>query len=110
MCRRDLLLSSHVIPGVPGIEQACIRYPGMSPAGRSAFRQAHGCDRPPVCLGITEQFDPSAGYSKYWWGISRSALRGMVETAGFEVIEEQFWTTFPVDLLARPAESPGLRT
>ena len=109
ICRRDLLLGSHVIPEVPGIEGACIWYPGMSAAGRRAFRQAHGGNRAPVCLGVTEEFDPSAGYSNYWWGISRSALRGMVRAAGFEVVEEHFWTTFLADLLARPVESPGSR-
>jgi SAM-dependent methyltransferase len=105
ICRRDLLLGSHVIPEVPGIEGACIWYPGVSPAGRRAFRRAHGGDRAPLCLGVTEPFDPGAGYSNYWWGISRSALRSMVETAGFEVLEEHFWTTFLADLHARPVAS-----
>jgi hypothetical protein len=102
ICRRDLLLGSHVIPEVPGIEQACVWYPGISDGARAAFRQAHGGARAPACLGVTEPFDPRAGYSNYWWGISRSALRAMVAAAGFEVVEEHFWTTFLADLLARP--------
>jgi hypothetical protein len=102
ICGRHLLLGSHVIPEVPGIEQACVWYPGLSDGARAAFRQAHGGARAPVCLGVTEPFDPRAGYSNYWWGISRSALRAMVAAAGFELVEEHFWTTFLADLLARP--------
>jgi hypothetical protein len=110
LCERDLLLGSHVIPEVPGIEQACIWYPGISEGARDALRRAHGGARAPACLGVTEPFDPEAGYSNYWWGISRSALRAMVATAGFEVVEERFWTTFLADILARPAGPPSLRT
>ena len=106
MCRRQLLLGSHVIPEVPGIEQACIWYPGISDGARAAFRQAHGGARAPACVGVTEPFDPRGGYSNYWWGISRSALRAMVATAGFEIVEEHFWTTFLADVLAVPVETP----
>jgi SAM-dependent methyltransferase len=107
LCERHLLLGSHVIPEVPGIEQACIWYPGISDRARAALRQAHGGARAPSCLGVTEPFDPEGGYANYWWGISRSALTAMVATAGFEVIEEYFWTTFLADLLARPAGTPA---
>jgi len=110
LCERDLMLGSHVIPEVPGIEQACIWYPGISDGGRDAFRHAHGGARAPVCLGVTEPFDPQGGYSNYWWGISRSALTAMVVAAGFEVVEERFWTTFLADVLARPAGTPALET
>ncbi len=95
LCERDLLLGSHVIPEVPGIEQACIWFPAISDDARAAFRQAHGGARAPSRVGVTEPFDPGAGYSNYWWGISPSALRAMVEAAGFEVLEEHFWTHLP---------------
>lgn len=104
LCERDLLLGSHVIPEVPGIEQACIWYPGLSEGARASFRRAHGGARAPACLGVTEPFDPEAGYSNYWWGISRSALRAMLRAAGFEVVEEHHWTTFLTDIEARPTE------
>lgn len=107
LCRRDLFLGSHVIPEVPGIEHACIWYPGISAGARGAFRQAHGGSRAPVCVGVTEPFDPEGGYSNYWWGISRSALRAMIAAAGFEVIEEHFWTTFLADVRARPIATPA---
>ena len=98
-----LLLGSHVIPEVPGIEQACIWYPETSEATRRAFRRAHGGERAPSCLAVTEPFDPApeAAYSNYWWGITPSALRAMLSTAGFELIEERAYTTFLVDFLAR---------
>ncbi len=98
-----LLLGSHVIPEIPGIEQACLWYPGTSEETRQAFRRAHGGDRAPRCLAVTEPFDPApeAAYSNYWWGITPSALRAMLAAAGFELIEERAYTTFLVDMLAR---------
>lgn len=104
--REGLLLGSHVIPEVPGIEQACIWYPGLSETSRGAFRRAHGGDRAPTALGVTEPFDPSPGmeYANWWWGITPSALRSMLAAAGFEVIEEHHYTPFLVDLLTRPVE------
>ncbi|MGI8461304.1 MAG: class I SAM-dependent methyltransferase [Solirubrobacterales bacterium] len=102
ICDGELYLGSHVIPEVPGIEQACIWYPGLSEGGRSAFTRAHGGDRAPVCLGVTRPFNPGERYGNWWWGISPSALVAMTEAAGFEVGDRHHWTAFLIDLLARP--------
>jgi hypothetical protein len=102
LCRGDLLLSSQVIPEVPGIEGACVWYPGLGDAARAAFRRAHGGDESPRRIGVTEPFDPALGYANYFWGISPSAMRGMVESAGFEVVDEYPWTTWLHDVHARP--------
>jgi hypothetical protein len=32
-------------------------------------------------------FDPRRGYENWWWGITGSALRGMLTATGFEVLE-----------------------
>jgi len=102
ICTGDLLLGSHVIPEVPGIEQACIWYPGISDGARRALTQAHGGDRAPACLGVTRPFEPDQRHGNWWWGITPSALEAMVETAGFEIAERHAWTVFLVDLLAKP--------
>ncbi|HEX6116157.1 MAG TPA: hypothetical protein VFY99_03590 [Solirubrobacterales bacterium] len=102
ICAAQLFLGSHVIPEVPGIEQACIWYPGMSAGARRAFTRAHGGDRAPAALGVTRPFDAAQRYGNWWWGITPSALRAMTETAGFEITAQHDWTVFLTDLEARP--------
>jgi hypothetical protein len=102
ICHGELMLGSQVIPEVPGIDQACIWYPGLPDGARESFRRAHGGDGAPRCIGVTEPFDPALGYANYWWGISPSAMRAMVEAAGFDVFEELPWTTWVHDVRARP--------
>lgn len=101
ICDADLILGSHVVPEVPGIPQACVWYPGLPEPARRAFRRAHGGDDAPRCIGLTEPFDPELGYANYWWGITRSAMRAMVETAGFDVVAELPRTTWLHDVHAR---------
>ena len=102
ICTGDLYLGSHVIPEVPGIEQACIWYPGISASARASLTKAHGGDRAPECLGVTRPFAPDERYANWWWGITPSALVAMTDTAGFEVSERHAWTVFLLDLLAKP--------
>jgi hypothetical protein len=102
----ELLLGSHVIPEVPGIDSACIWYPGLGEGGRNAFRRAHGGDQAPRAIGVTEPFDPAPEmeHANWWWGITPSALRSMLAVAGFEVVEEMTYTSFLLDLLVRPVD------
>jgi SAM-dependent methyltransferase len=81
-----LLLVSHAIPEVPGLDQACIFYPGMDAIGRAVYAQAHHGRRMP---GVTEPFDGSRhnAYANMWWGITPSALTAMLQVVGFEVQE-----------------------
>lgn len=103
--RERLMLGTHVIPEVPGFEQACLFYPGSSDAAKRAFAWAHG---PPAAqmLAVVAPFDPAPmlGYSNYWWGISPSALRAMLRIARFEVLDELFFHDFVVDVVARARE------
>jgi hypothetical protein len=107
LCAGHLVLGSHVIPEVPGIEQACIWYPGISAGARRDFARAHG---PISCYGVTEPLreEPMMGFVNYWWGISLSALRGMLEAARFEVVEEHRHSRFLVHVLARPVDRPSV--
>jgi methyltransferase family protein len=72
-----LLLATESLPEVPGLRGACVFYPG---ADRAAFAA-------PGRVGLESPFDAARGYENWWWGITPSALRGMLGAAGFEVAE-----------------------
>ena len=73
-----LLLATEALPEVPGLRGACVFYPG---AERAPFAA-------PGRVGLEAPFDPARGYENWWWGITPSALRGMLGAAGLEVVEE----------------------
>jgi hypothetical protein len=74
---KTLLLATESLPEVPGLRGACVFYPG---ADRRPFAA-------PGRVGLDTPFDPAAGYENWWWGITGSALRGMLAASGFEVLE-----------------------
>jgi hypothetical protein len=47
------------------------------------------------------ELDADEVYDPWWWGFSRSSLRAMLTTAGFEPVEE-IGDPFSVHVLARP--------
>lgn len=98
VCGELLLLATETIPEVPGVAQACVFYPGLD----ASRRAPHAAVRPGRQLGLSEPFDPSAGYGNWFWGISRSALRAMLSAAGFEVVRVQ-GDSFHVTVTAHPA-------
>jgi hypothetical protein len=93
---QTLLLASETMPEVPGVRQACVFYPGLP----ERDRRAHASSRPGEHTGLTTPFEPARGYANWFWGISRSALRAMVEISGFEVVEEH-GDPFHATLVAR---------
>jgi SAM-dependent methyltransferase len=102
-----LLLGTEVIPEVPGIENACVFYPGRSPEAQRAFARAYG-ERAPTYPGMTHPFDetPMLGYANMWWGLSPSAVRSMLGYTGFEVREEFRSTWSFCDFLAEATGKP----
>jgi hypothetical protein len=93
-----LILATETIPEVPGLAQACVLYPGLS----EAQRRVHATARPGVhAAGLSEPFDPGQAYGTWWWGLSRSAVRGMLRASGFEPIEEH-GDALHVTFVARP--------
>lgn len=90
-----------MIPEVPGLAQACVFYPGLC----RADREVHARARPgSTALGVSTPFDPNQSYGAWWWGITRSAVRGMLQAAGFELVKE---SGGPLHLTAIARPSPS---
>jgi hypothetical protein len=98
-----LILATETIPEVPGLAQSCIFFPGLSVSDR----QVHAAARPGggVALGVSTPFDPGQSYGAWWWGLSRSAVRGMLHATGFEITEE-FGDALHATFVARPIAVP----
>ena len=102
-----LLLGSHVIPEIPGLENGCIFFPGRSDRSVRAFADFCG-DTAGAYPGMASPFieDFGMGAANMWWGLSPSALRSMVRYAGFEITREFAYTSSGRDILAVPAKPP----
>jgi hypothetical protein len=99
-----LFLGSSTMPEIPGFPQACMFYPQMSARDRAPL--ARGVPNPARAIGLGTAFDgrPMYGHGNWWWGLTPSALRAMLMTARFEVIEEVRVPQYPwaVQFIARP--------
>lgn len=108
--RELLYLGSHTIPEVPGLPNACVYYPYLPDDTREAFAAAHW--QPENCWAIGTPFNdkPMFGHGNFWWGLTASAVRAMLRTARFEVIEEirNHSTPFLTDFVARPVDRPPI--
>jgi hypothetical protein len=106
---RRLLLGTLTIPEVPGFPAACLWYPGMPQSARRAFAAGYGGPST-TYLGMTTPLDrsPLAGYSNCWWGLTRSAVHGMLDAARLRVIEEFQDQAFALDVLAEPVPGQSL--
>lgn len=98
----SLLLGTHVMPEVPGIEQLCMLYPGISDELMETFAQINrgGREKYP---GMMSPFDttPLMSFANMWFGISPSALRSMLHFNGFDVVREFPHAPFWMDMLCR---------
>lgn len=102
--RELLFLGTATIPEIPGIHQACIYYPYLEYEQRREY--ARGLPNPSSSLAVGAPFDdrPMYGHGNFWWGITPSALRAMLATARFEILEERRSSFYPwiMDVVARP--------
>jgi len=87
-----LLLSTEALPEVPGLPGASVLYPALDDAQRHAYAGAPGGP----AVGVTSRYDPAQGYGNWFWGITPSALDGMLRVAGFAV--ERRWRASPFHL------------
>lgn len=99
-----LYLSTLTIPEIPGFPQACVYYPHLTEDQRLPY--AAGYDWAGDLLGIGGAVDerPMYGYGNCFWGMTASALRAMLRTARFEVLEERAVPVSPyaTELVCRP--------
>ena len=98
VCGERLILATEALPELPGVPGACVFYPAL--AGEGARRPYLGAPGGRA-IGITEPFDPAAGYGNWFWGITPSALRGMLAATGWAV-ERELGDPFHRTVIARP--------
>ena len=96
-----LILGTQTLPEVPGVRGACVLYPGLGPPDRRVYAPAGEDGK----VGIDTPFDSAESYANWWWGITPSALRGMLAATGFDV-EDVAHDPFNVTAIARPANRP----
>jgi len=98
VCSERLILSSEALPELPGVPGACVFYPALGKAEqRAPFAGAPGGR----AIGVTEPFDAAAGYGNWFWGITPSALRGMLRATGWTV-ESELGRPLHRTVIARP--------
>ena len=103
ICAKTLILRTASIPEVNGLPNAAVYFPLLPESGRRFWNLASLGVK--WQAGITEPFQPRDGYGNWFWGLTPSCLRSLVETAGFRVDaaeSEAFAQTF----ICTPVEVP----
>jgi SAM-dependent methyltransferase len=84
-----LILGTRVLPEVPGMPGACLFYPALEPAQRASIGWAHGKEAPGLVGAATPvERGATAADANYWWGMTPSAVRAMLDLARFRIVEE----------------------
>ncbi len=95
MCNKTLILRTSTIPEINGLPNAAVYYPMLKPEDRKLWNlKSLGLMKQ---VGITEGFEPDQGYGNWFWGMSPSCVRSLIQTAGFDVkynYQEPFAQTF----------------
>jgi 2-polyprenyl-3-methyl-5-hydroxy-6-metoxy-1,4-benzoquinol methylase len=86
LCRRTLILGSATIPE-QGIPQLAVYYPFLDARfhGKLVPRTDH------ARVGLDTAFRHDSYYANWFWGLTLSCLRAMLETVGFETLEVYTW-------------------
>ena len=80
---RKLIMNTATIPEVPGLPHAAVYYPMMDAKDRTIWDQKERGLRQQIA--IQTPYEPEVGYSNWFWGMSASCVRALLETAGFRV-------------------------
>ena len=103
ICRETLVLRTSTIPEVDGLPQAAVYYPMLDEQARRTWNLSRlGVGRQ---AGITEAFDPREGYGNWFWGLTPSCVRALLETAGFRV-ERRATEAFAQTFVCTAVETP----
>jgi SAM-dependent methyltransferase len=102
LCRTALILRTSTIPEVDGLPNAAVFFPMLDDDARALWSLARlGL---PHQEGISNPFQPQHGYGNWFWGLTPSCLRSLVQTAGFRV-DEQWEEAFAQTLICTPVAS-----
>jgi hypothetical protein len=83
ICGQTLILRTSTIPEIKGLPNAAIFFPMLRPEDRRLWElKSLGVG---TQVGITNGFEPDEGYGNWFWGLTPSCLKSLVETAGFRV-------------------------
>ena len=86
--RETLVLRNATVPEVAAADQAGVFFPGLPERARRAYDRAYtAVGGEATRVGLTTPFDPAQGYANWWWGLTPSALAGMLAATGFAVEE-----------------------
>jgi SAM-dependent methyltransferase len=103
LCRTTLILRTSTIPEVRGLPNAAVFFPMLDDKSRELWKLARlGL---PHQEGISNPFQPEQGYGNWFWGLTPSCLRSMVQTAGFRV-DEQWTEAFAQTLICTAVTTP----
>lgn len=84
LCKDYLLVESNTVPEMPGISQGAVFWPRLDKKERKLW--VFEPDRPDSQPGILTPFDYRYPTKQWYWGITPSCLRALLQLAGFEVI------------------------
>jgi hypothetical protein len=83
MCGQTLILRTSTIPEMKGFPNAAVFYPMLKPRDRKLWNLSSlGVSQQ---VGITNGFEPGAGYGNWFWGLTPTCLESLLKMAGFRV-------------------------
>jgi SAM-dependent methyltransferase len=100
MSDRWLILRTASIPEIWGQPNAAVYYPFLAERERNLWNLGIGTQ-----VGITSEFEPAQGYGNWFWGMTPSCIRSLLETSGFRVVHqamEPFAQTFICETVMEP--------
>jgi hypothetical protein len=103
ICRSTLILRTSTIPEVEGLPNAAVFFPMLDAKARRQW-QLHRLGLLNQ-IGIHGEFKPDEGYSNWFWGLTPSCLRSMLEVSGFRV-DEQWREAFAQTMICTPVAIP----
>ena len=103
ICRGTLILRTSTIPEVKGLPNAAVFFPMLSERDRRLWQ----LDRLGLRhqAGISNAFQPADGYGNWFWGLTPSCLRSLLQLAGFRV-DEQWGEPFAQTMICTAVEVP----
>lgn len=103
MCGQLLILRTSTIPEMNGMPNGAVYFPMLDAKGRQLWNLSSlGLPRQ---VGITDAFEPEEGYGNWFWGLTPSCLKSLLETAGFQV-DFQATEPFAQTFICTPVEIP----